>query len=59
MGKMRKPYEKPSVTNLTPEQAKQKLLRLVNRGDEQAKKLLKEMFAEDAKNDSKDREKSA
>jgi len=59
MAKIRKPYEKPSVTKLTPQQAEQKLLGLVNRGDEQAKKLLEMMRRKDAQNDSKDRDKSA
>ena len=58
MGKVRKPYEKPTVTKLTPQQAKQKLLGLVNRGDEEVQKLLELMFPE-ARNRAKDRDKSA
>jgi hypothetical protein len=58
MGKVRKPYEKPTVTKLTPQQAKQKLLGLVNRGDEELQKRLELMFPE-ARNRAKDRDKSA
>jgi len=61
--KIRKPYEKPTATQLTPEQAKQKLLHLVNRGDPEAKKLLEMMFPEEAQKeaqtDSKTKKKSA
>jgi hypothetical protein len=44
----RKPYEKPTVTKLTPEEAKLKLIALANRGDEQAKEMLVMMFPEEA-----------
>ena len=42
--KVRNPYEKPTVTKLTPEQAKLKLLGAATEGDEGAKDLLKLMF---------------
>jgi len=44
----RKPYEKPAVAKLTPEEAKLKLIALANRGDEQAKEMLVMMFPEEA-----------
>jgi hypothetical protein len=46
MGQVRKPYEKPAAIKLTAEQAKRKLLRLINRRDERVKKLLEMMFPE-------------
>ena len=45
----RKPYEKPTVTKLTPEEANLKLIALANRGDEQAKEMLVMMFPEEAR----------
>jgi len=57
--KIRKPYEKPTATQLTPEQAKQKLRHLVNRNDPEAKKLLEMMFPEEAQTDLKTKKKSA
>lgn len=36
MGKAKKPYAKPEVTELTAEQAREKLIRLANRGDPKA-----------------------
>ena len=44
--KIRRPYEKPTVTQLTPEQATLKLLGAVSDGDEGAKDLLEKMFPE-------------
>ena len=44
----RKPYEKPTATRLTSEQAKLKLVNQASRGDQGAKDML-EMFAEEAK----------
>jgi hypothetical protein len=38
------PYEKPTVTKLTPEQAKLKLVSLASRGDQGAKDFLDKMF---------------
>jgi hypothetical protein len=40
-----KPYEKPSVTKLTREQAMLKLQAQAKRGDPEAKKLLELMFS--------------
>jgi hypothetical protein len=40
----RKPYEKPTVTTLTPEQAKPKLLAHAMKGDEGARELLELIF---------------
>ena len=48
-GKHHKPYEKPTATKLTPEEAKLKLVHLAEKGDEQAKKMLENMFPEDTK----------
>ena len=45
----RKPYEKPTLAELTPEQAKLKLVNLANRGDKGAKEFLEKMFPPDAK----------
>jgi len=42
--KTRKPYGKPTVTKLTHEQAKLKLFGEVSIGNEEARKLLEEMF---------------
>jgi hypothetical protein len=39
--KKRKPYEKPTATQLNPEQAKEKLRRFANQGNEQAKEMLR------------------
>lgn len=44
--KIRRPYEKPTVTKLTPEQARLKLLGAVSDRDEVAKDLLERMFPE-------------
>jgi hypothetical protein len=50
------PYEKPTVTKLTPEEAKAKLLDAANRGDQGAKDLLEMMSPEEK---TKDKKKSA
>lgn len=57
--KDRKPYGKPTVTKLTPEEAKLKLVHLANRGDEAAKELLEKMFPEEARKFSGSTRKSA
>jgi hypothetical protein len=57
--KIRKSYEKPAVTKLTPEQAKLKLLGHASMGDQGAKDLLEMMFPETAQKDSKSKKKSA
>ena len=59
MGKGRKPYVKPSVTELTAQEVRQKLLRLVKRGDPKAKELLEKMFPEDPHQGPRDKKKSA
>lgn len=55
----RRPYEKPTVTKLTPEQAKLKLLDHAIMGDQGAKDLLELMFPDELPKESKAREKSA
>ena len=55
----RKPYEKPTVTQLTPEAAKLKLIDLGSRGDEQAQEMLVMRFPEEAEKLSNDKKKSA
>jgi len=57
--KTRKPYEKPTVTKLTPEQAKPKLFGHASMGDQGAKDLLELMFPDAAPKDSKAKNKSA
>ncbi len=52
----RKPYEKPTVTKLTPEEAKAKLLEAANKGDRGAKEHLEMMSHEE---NAKDKKKSA
>ena len=47
MRDVRKPYEKPTAAKLTPQQAQQKLLGLVNRDDVGVKQFLEMMFPED------------
>ena len=44
-----KPYEKPTVTKLTPEEAKLKLIDLASHGEEEAKEMLVMMFPEEAR----------
>jgi Tfp pilus assembly protein PilP len=51
--KTRKPYEKPTVTKLTPEEAEAKLLDAANKGDQGAKSLLELMSHEGKANDKK------
>jgi hypothetical protein len=55
----RKPYEKPTVTKLTPEQAKLKLLGHASAGDQGAKDLLELMFRDAPTKGSKAKRKSA
>jgi hypothetical protein len=57
--KTRKPYEKPTATRLTPEQAKLKLLRHASTGDEGARDLLEMMSPEVPTQNSKAKKKSA
>ena len=45
----RKPYEKPTATRLTVEEAKLKLVDHASRGDHGAKDILEMMFPEEAK----------
>lgn len=45
----RKPYEKPTATKLTSEEAKLKLVDHASRGDPGAKDMLEMMFPEEAK----------
>ena len=47
--KLRKPYDKPTTTKLTQEEAKCKLIDYASRGDEGAKAILEVMFPEEAK----------
>jgi len=47
--KPRKLYEKPTVTKLTPEEAKFKLIDHASRGDQGSKDMLEMMFPEEAK----------
>lgn len=58
-GKERKPYTKPRVTEPTAKQIRGKLLRLADRGDPKAKKLLQTMFPEDPHKDPNNKKKSA
>jgi hypothetical protein len=55
----RKPYQKPTATKLSPEEAKLKLLDQACRGDQDAKELLNMMFPEEAKLISENIERSA
>ena len=57
--KARKPYVKPTATQLTREQAKLKLLGHATVGDQGAKELLEMMFPEGAQKESKAKKKSA
>lgn len=57
--KPRKPYGKPTVTKLTPEQAKLKLLGHASMGEQGAKDLLKMMFPEVPPKDPNPKRKSA
>jgi hypothetical protein len=53
--KTRKPYETPTLRKLTPEQVRLKLVPHAEKGDEEAKELLKSLPWKD----SKDKKKSA
>jgi len=55
----RKPYETPTATKLTPEEAKLKLIEHASQGDEGVKDLLEMMFPEDARELSRGKKKSA
>ena len=55
----RKPYEKPTVRQLTPEEAKLKLIALASHGDKEAKAMLEMMSPEEAKKLSTDKKKTA
>jgi hypothetical protein len=57
--KARKPYERPTVTKLTPEQAKLKLLGHASMGNQGAKDLLELMFPDVPSKDSKAEKKGA
>jgi hypothetical protein len=57
--KKRKPYKKPTVTQLNPEEAKAKLRRLADKGDEQAKEMLRLMEKSKEKRDPDEQKKSA
>ena len=61
MGKAthRKPYQPPTVTRLTPEEARIKLVEHARNGDREAMDLLKLIFPEEAKKLSKAKAKSA
>jgi hypothetical protein len=53
MKKVRKPYEKPIATKLTPQEAKLKLLHRARMGDRGARELLEMLFPEEAINNRK------
>lgn len=55
----RKPYEKPAVRQLTPEEAKLKLIDLASHGDKEAKAMLEIMAPEEAKKLSTNKKKTA
>lgn len=57
--KDRKPYEKPTATRLTPEQAKLKLIDLASKGDQAAKDMLEALFPEGAQKLPRSTKKSA
>jgi len=46
--KHRKPYQKPTVTSMNPEEAKLKLLDLAKQGDEEAREMLEMIFPAEA-----------
>lgn len=48
--KHRKPYQKPTATRVTPEEAKLKIANLAEKGDEAAKDLLEAFFPDQSKN---------
>lgn len=47
--KSRKPYDKPTVTKLTPEEVKLKVIDYAGRGDQARKTSLVTMFPEETK----------
>lgn len=49
---MRKPYQKPALKKLTPEQAKLKVVGRASRGDQGAKQVLDTMFPDPKKKKS-------
>jgi hypothetical protein len=55
----RKPYEKPTVTKLTPEEAQLKLIDLASHGDEEARQMLLMMFPEEGEKLLRGKKKSA
>jgi hypothetical protein len=55
----RKPYQKPTATQLSKEDAKRKLIEHARRGDQGAKEMLEMMFPEEAQKLSTDQKKSA
>lgn len=55
----KKPYEKPTATKITREQAKLKLMGHAMMGDKQAKELLDLLFEDEKQNDGEDHKKSA
>jgi hypothetical protein len=57
--KQLKPYERPTATKLTPEEAKVKLVEHARKGDQEAMYLLEIMFPEEAKRVSENTMKSA
>jgi hypothetical protein len=59
MEERRKPYEKPTATQLTKEEAKRKLIEHARRGDQGAKEMLEMMFPEEAQRLCIDKKKSA
>lgn len=44
--KTRKSYQPPTLTNLTPEEAKLKLLDAAKQGDKEAKELLESIYCD-------------
>ena len=57
--KRRKPYERPTATRLTLDQAKIKLVEHARKGDQEAMDLLERMFPEEARKLFENRKKSA
>ena len=57
--KHRKSYEKPSITKLTAEEVKLKLIDHARRGDQRAKEMLEMGFPEEAKELSTGKKRSA
>jgi hypothetical protein len=57
--KSRKPYERPTASRLTPEEARVRLLEHARKGDREAMNLLEMMFPEEAKKLTGNTKKSA